>query len=170
MGCLLVLVLAGVSAAAIFFFGYLNWVLIVLGVLWLVAAGYSLIFGHRGFGGGPRTDLLIVVAGMCITAVIIIPQSEAQKPCNQPKIALRKLADAENKYFSEHKTFTKDLQLLRLSLKPEVYIYVAIADEKSFIAEASHKLCDKDNDGEPDVLMWDSARGGLQRYPSPINF
>ncbi|MDI6744516.1 MAG: hypothetical protein QMD07_03965 [Thermodesulfovibrionales bacterium] len=162
MGCLLVLVLAGLTAVAVSFIGYSNWVLTVLGILWLVAAGYSLIFGHRGFGGGPRTDLLIVVAGMCITAIIIIPQREAQKPCNQPKTALRKLADAENKYFSEHKTFTKDLRLLSLSLKPEVYIYVAIADEKSFIGTASHESCDKDNDGKPDVLLWDSARGGLQ--------
>ena len=162
MGCLLVLVLAGVSTAATYFLGYSNWVLIVLGLLWLAAAGYSFIFGHRGFGGGPRTDLLIVVAGASITAILIIPNYTAQKPCNQPKIALRKLADTENKYFSEHKTFTKDLQLLHLTLKPEVYIYVAIADEKSFIATASHKLCDKDNDGKPDVLMWDSARGGLQ--------
>src|SRR5574340_269473 len=114
MGCLLVLVLAGVSAAATYFWGYSNWVLIVLGVLWLAATVYSFIFGHRGFGGGPRTDLLIVIAGMCITAAIIIPKRETQKPCNQPKIALRKLADAENKYFAEHKTFTKDLQLLQI--------------------------------------------------------
>lgn len=162
MGCLLVLVLAGVSAAAIFFFGYSNWVLIVLGLLWLAATVYSFIFGHRGFGGGPRTDLLIVIAGMCITAAIIIPQREAQKPCNQPKTALRKLADAENKYFAEHKTFTKDLHLLRLTLKPEVYVYVAIADEKSFIAIATHDLCSKGKDGIPDAFMWDSARGGLQ--------
>ena len=162
MGCLLVLILAGLTAVAVLFIGYSNWALIVLGILWLIAAGYSLIFGHRGFGGGPRTDFLIVVAGMCITAVIIIPQREAQKPCNQPKIALTKLADAENNYFVEHKTFTKDLQHLNLSLKPEVYIYVAIADEKSFIATSSHESCDKDNDGKPDVLMWDSARGGLQ--------
>ena len=162
MGCLLVLVLAGVSTAAIFFFGYSNWVLIVLGVLWLAATVYSFIFGHRGFGGGPRTDLLIVVAGMCITAIIIIPQREAQKPCNQPKTALRKLADAENKYFAEHKTFTKELQLLRLTLKPEVDISIVKADEQSFIATASHSLCDKDNDGKPDAFTWNSARGGLQ--------
>lgn len=162
MGCLLVLVLGGISAAATYFLGYSNWVLIVLGVLWLAATAYSFIFGHRGFGGGPRTDLLIVVAGMCITAVIIIPQREAQKPCNQARTALMKLADAENTYFAEHKTFTKDLRLLRLSLKPEVYVYVTVADEKSFIATASHESCDKNNDGKPDVLLWDSAKGGLQ--------
>lgn len=162
MGCLLVLVLAGISAAMIYFFGYPLWVMVVLGVLWLAAALYSAIFGHRGFGGGPRTDLLIVIAGAGITAAVIIPQLEAQKPCNQVRTAMTKLADAENKYFSEHKTFTNELQLLRLTLKPEVNISIFKPDEQSFIATASHKLCDKDNDGKPDVLMWDSARGGLQ--------
>lgn len=162
MGCLLVLVLAGVSAAMIYFFGYPLWVMVVLGSLWLAAALYSAIFGHRGFGGGPRTDLLIVIAGAGITAAVIIPQLEAQKPCNQVRTALTKLADTENKYFSEHKTFTNELHVLRLTLKPEVNISIFKADEQSFIATASHKLCDKDNDGKPDVLMWDSARGGLQ--------
>lgn len=162
MGCLFVLVLAGVSAAVIFLFGYSNVAMIVLGLLWLAAAVYSAIFGHRGFGGKGNTDLNIVTAGMFIAAAIIIPQREAQKPCNQARAAMTKLADAENKYFSEHKTFTNELQLLRLTLKPEINISIFKADEQSFIAAASHRLCDKDNDGEPDVLMWDSARGGLQ--------
>ncbi|MBI1810986.1 MAG: hypothetical protein HY035_08130 [Nitrospirae bacterium] len=162
MGCLLVLVLAGISAAVIFFFGYSNVALIVLGLLWLAAVVYSAIFGHRGFGGGPRTDLLIVIAGAGITAALIIPNYTAQKPCNQVRTALTKISDAENTYFAEHKTFTKDLHLLRLSLKPEVDISVIKADEQSFIATASHRLCDKDNDGIPDAFMWDSARGGLQ--------
>lgn len=162
MGCLLVLVLAGVSAAVIFLFGYSNVVMIVLGSLWLAAAVYSAIFGHRGFGGKGNTDLNIVIAGMFITGALIIPQREAQKPCNQARTALTKLADEENKYFSEHKIFTNEFQLLRLTLKPEVNISIFKADEQSFIATASHRLCDKDNDGKPDVLMWDSARGGLQ--------
>jgi hypothetical protein len=162
MGCLLVLVLAGASAAMIYFFGYPLWVIVVLGSLWLAATLYSAIFGHRGFGGGPRTDLLIVIAGAGITAAVIIPQFEAQKPCNQVRTALTKISDAENEYFSGHKTYTKDLQLLRLSLKPEVNISIIKADEQSFIAAASHGLCDKDGDGKPDVLMWDSARGWLQ--------
>ena len=162
MGCLLVLVLAGVSAGTIYFFGYPLWVMVVLGLLWLAAALYSAIFGHRGFGGGPRTDLLIVIAGAFITAALIIPNYTAQKPCNQPKIALRKLADAENEYFSGHKTFTAQLNSLSLKQNTEVYIMIFKADEKSFIATASHSLCDKDNDGKPDAFMWDSARGGLQ--------
>ena len=162
MGCLLVLVLAGVSAAVIFLFGYSNVAMVVLGLLWLAAVVYSAIFGHRGFGGGPRTDLQIVIAGAFITAVLIIPNYTTQKPCNQAKIALTKLADAENKYFSEHKTFTNEFQLLRLTLKPEVNISIFKADEKSFIAIATHDLCSKGKDGIPDAFMWDSARGGLQ--------
>jgi len=162
MGCLLVLVLAGVSAGMIYFFGYPLWVMVVLGSLWLAATVYSFIFGHRGFGGGPRTDLLIVIAGAGITAAVIIPQFEAQKPCNQVRTALTKISDAENKYFSEHKTYTNEFQLLRLTLKPEVNISIVKSDGQSFIATASHRLCDKDNDGKPDVLMWDSAKGGLQ--------
>lgn len=162
MGCLLVLVLASISAAMIYFFGYPLWVMVVLGSLWLASAVYSAIFGHRGFGGGPRTDLLIVIAGACITAVLIIPNYTAQKPCNQPKIALRKLADAENEYFSGHKTFTTQLNSLNLKQNPEVYIMIFKADEKSFIAIATHDLCSKGKDGIPDVFMWNSARGGLQ--------
>ncbi|MDP2279390.1 MAG: hypothetical protein Q8K51_14330 [Nitrospirota bacterium] len=154
--------MASASAAMIYFFGYPLWVMVVLGSLWLAAAVYSAIFGHRGFGGGPRTDLLIVIAGAGITAAVIIPQLEAQKPCNQVRTTLTKISDAENKYFSEHKTFTNELHVLRLSLKPEVNISIFKADEQSFIATASHKLCDKDNDGKPDAFMWDSAKGGLQ--------
>jgi hypothetical protein len=36
------------------------------------------------------------------------------------------------------------------------------ADEKSFIAIATHDLCSKGKDGIPDAFMWDSAKGGLQ--------
>jgi hypothetical protein len=106
MGFLVVIVLGGVTAAAIYFIGYKAWVFIVLGVLWLAALVVSLVFGHRGFGGGPRTDLLIVIAGFFITAAIVIPRYNAQKPCYQGQIALRKLVNAENEYFSTHKIYT----------------------------------------------------------------
>ena len=162
MGCLLVLILAGASAAMIYFFGYPLWVIVVLGSLWLAAALYSAIFGHRGFGGGPRTDLLIVIAGAFITAAVIIPQFEAQKPCNQVRTALTKISDAENEYFSGHKMFTTQLNSLNLKQNPEVYIMIFKADEKSFIAIATHDLCSKGKDGIPDAFMWDSAKGGLQ--------
>lgn len=162
MGCLFVLVLAGVSTAMISIFRYSLLVMAVLGSLWLAALVYSAIFGHRGFGGGGNTDLSIMIAGMFITAAIIIPRYEAQKPCNQARRALTELANAENEYFSAHKAFTAELNLLNLTQKPEVYILILKADEKSFSAAASHYLCYKDKSKEPDVLMWDSARGGIQ--------
>jgi hypothetical protein len=37
MGCLFVLVLGGVSAGAISFFGYKLWIIVILGLLWFVA-------------------------------------------------------------------------------------------------------------------------------------
>jgi hypothetical protein len=162
MGCLFVLVLGGVSAAMIFIFGYHFWVMVVLGVLWLAALLYSALFGHRGFGGGGNTDLTIMLAGVFLAAAMIIPHYNDQKPCNQPKIALKKLADAEYHYFSEHKAFTPELSLLDLPSNPDISIRMIKGDKQSFIAAASHRLCDKDKSGTPDVFMWDSARGGLQ--------
>ena len=161
MGCLFVIVLGGVSAGSIAFLGYKVWLMVVLGLLWLVAIVISFFGGHRGFGGGPRTDLQIVIAGAFITAAIIIPNYTAQKPCNQPKIALRKLADAENEYFSKHKAFTTEISSLSLKRNPEVYIMIFKADEKSFIAIATHDQCSKGKDGIPDGFVWDSAKGGL---------
>ncbi len=81
MGCLFVLVLAAVTAAMTYFFGYLPWVLIVLGSLWLPALAVSAIFGHRGFGGRGNTDFMIVLAGMFVSAAIIIPRYSAKIPC-----------------------------------------------------------------------------------------
>ncbi len=108
-------------------------------------------------------DLQIVIAGVFITVAIILPNYNAQKPCNQAKIALRKLADAENKYFSEHKAFTTELYLLNLTPNPDIYIMIIKGDEQSFIAAASHRLCSKDKNETPNVFMWDSAKGGLDR-------
>ncbi len=162
MGCLLVLVLGGVSAAMISFFGYPLWVMVVLGSLWLAAVVVSAISGHHGFGGQGNTDLTIVIAGLAITAAIIIPQREAQKPCSQARRAVTKLADAENEYFSRHKTFTTDLARLNLKQNPEIHMMILRADEQSFIAAATHASCNKDKDGTPLVFMWDSAKGGLQ--------
>jgi hypothetical protein len=162
MGCLFVIVLAGVSAGLIALFGYSLWVMVVLGMLWLTALVVSALAGHRGFGGHGNADLQIAVAGAAITAAIIIPHYNAQKPCNQAKIALTKLADAENNYFSGHKAFTTELNFLNPAQNPEVSLMILKADEQSFIASASHGLCKKDKSGTPHVFMWDSAKGGLQ--------
>lgn len=162
MGCLFVIVLGGVSAGMIYFFGYASWAMIVLAALWFFAAVFSFFYGHHGFGGGGNTDFLIMIAGIGITAAIIIPKYAAQKPCIQAKTALIKIADAENKYFSEKKTFTKEMSRLNLGINTEADIIIIEADEKHFVAISSNRLCDKDKNNQPDVFIWNSAKGGLQ--------
>ena len=168
MGCLFVLVLAGITAAMTYVFGYTLWVLIVLGSFWLAALFISAIFGHRGFGGRENTDLMIVLAGMFISAAIMIPGYCAKTPCTvqvppcvQARSALTKLADAENDFFSRHKAFTFDLNSLNLKLNPQVHIKVLKADDKCFIAISSHAAC-KEEGGKPRLFTWNSANGGLQ--------
>ncbi|HYA85657.1 MAG TPA: hypothetical protein VEI57_01145 [Nitrospirota bacterium] len=162
MGCLFVIVLSCLSAVIIHIAGYALWVMVVLGVLWLAAIVVSAVGGHRGFGNHGNTDLMIVIAGVAIMAAIIVPHYHDQQTCVQAKTALTKLADAENEYFSGHKTFTTELQILNLAQNPEVHIMILKADEQSFIATASHRLCNKPENGTPQVFMWDSAKGGLQ--------
>ncbi len=162
MGCLFVLILAGASAAMISIFGYPLWVMVVLGLLWLAALVVSALAGHHGFGGRGNTDLQFVIAGVIIAAVIIIPSYAARQPCNQAKTALRKLAEAENKYFLDHNTFTTEVHSLNLTPNPDVSVVIIKGDEKSFTATASLRLCVEQKNGTPKVLVWDSARGGLQ--------
>lgn len=162
MGCLFVIVLGGASAAMIFLFGYHEWVLIVLGLLWLASLVASVLGGHVGFGGHGNTDLQIVVAGLFIAAAIVLPNYAAQKHCDQAKTALTELAQAENKYFAEHKAYTPALNLLSLAPDPNIQISVSKADAQSFTASASHSLCTKKKDGAPEVFTWESSRGGLQ--------
>lgn len=161
MGCLLVLVLGGVSAAAIYFFGYPDWLLILLGLLWLASLVFSVLRGHIGFGGHGNTDLQIVVAGLFIAVAIILPGYTAQKHCDQARTALEELAEAEARYFAAHKTYRLGLDALNLASDPNIQISVSTADEHSFVASASHRLCNK-KDGAPKVFVWDSSRGGLQ--------
>lgn len=161
MGCLFVLVLGGISAATIFFFGYPDWLLIVLGLLWLASLVFSALRGHIGFGGHGNTDLQIVIAGLFIASVIILPGYTAQKHCDQARTALGELAEAEQKYFSGHKTYNIGLDALNLTPDPNIQISVSKADEHSFVASASHRLCNR-KDGAPEIFVWDSSRGGLQ--------
>ena len=162
MGFLFVLVAAGISAGMIFFFGYSLWVMIVLGLLWLATLIFAALCGHYGSGRHGNTPLIIVIAGLVIATVIIFPQYQARKPCAQAIMALTKLADAENKYFAAHKTFAPELQALDLKQNPDIYLMILKADEKSFMAAASPKECEKEKSGNPDVFTWDSAKGGLQ--------
>ncbi len=162
MGLLLVLLLAGVSAALIFFFGCPFWVLMVLGLLWLAALGATAVFGHRGFGGGGNTDLLFVVAGAAISAALIYPRYVADAPCGRAKAALARLAEAQREYFAQHATFAPSLALLKMGPDNRVSVVLQRGDAQSFAATASHALCTKDGTGELRLFTWDSARGGLQ--------
>jgi Tfp pilus assembly protein PilE len=162
MGCLFVIVMWAISAAMIYFFGYPEWVLIVLGALWVASLVVSLLGGHTGFGGGGNTDLMIVIAGLGIAAAMIVPNYTASNPCNQAKAALRKLSDAEYTYFDGNKTYTADLKLLKLAPNPDIQLRILKADDKSYTASASHKQCIREKDSTPEVFRWDSAAGGLQ--------
>lgn len=162
MGCLLVIIMGAVSAGLIYFFGYPEWVLIVLGALWLASIVYSAVAGHWGFGGGGNSDLQIVIAGLGIAAAIIVPQYSANNPCNQAKAALKKLDQAESAYLEAHKTYTADPGALGFAPSPDIQVKIIKADGQSFSASASHKLCPREKDGAPEVFRWDSAQGGLQ--------
>lgn len=162
MGLFFALALGGLTAAALSFIGYNTWVLTVLGMLWLAAIVCSFLFGHRGFGGGPHTDMMIVIAAFIIAVVIIIPKLNAHRPCYQVKDALRKLDLAEKEYYKRYATYTADPGALQTEMPPEVKIEFLKADMQSFVATASHPQCDENGDGKPDVLTWDSAKGGLQ--------
>lgn len=161
MGCLIVIVLGVLTTAAIYFVGYKEWVFIALGALWLGALVFSFLFGHRGFGGGPRTDLQIVLAGAFIAAMIIIPKYHEQQPCNQARNALKNLAAAEKEYYSRNGTYTKNIDLLNFEKNPQVLIIMLRADEQSFVASSSHDLCYADNSKESKLFFWDSSRGGF---------
>lgn len=162
MGCLFVILMGAVSAAMIFFFGYAQWVIILLIVLWLAFLVISLLFGHTGFGGKGNTDVQFVIVGMFATAGIILPKYTHLKQCELPKTLLRDLAAAESDYFADHHTYTTALDNLKLTPDPNVQINIDSADGVSFTATAAHRLCDDDKDGTPDVVSWDSSRGGLQ--------
>jgi len=162
MGCLLVLILAGLSAGMVALFGYAPWVMIVLGVLWLAAVVFCATAGHHGFGGGGNTDLQFAIAGAFIAWAILIPNFAAHRPCNLARAALRQVADAEARYFAEHKAYTAELPLLRLKPGPDLQVAVVKVDEQSFVATASHRLCTQGKGGAPRLFTWDSAKGGPQ--------
>jgi len=162
MGCLLVLVLAGLSAGMVALFGYAPWVMVALALLWVAAVVFCAVAGHHGFGGGGNTDLQFILAGAFLAAALLIPNFAAHRPCNQARAALRQVADAEARYFAEHRSFTAELPLLKLKPDPALQIAVVKVDEHSFVATASHRLCTKGPRGAPQLFTWDSSKGGLQ--------
>ncbi len=165
MGCLVSLILLGISAGIIFLFGVSKTTIIILIALWILGIIFTFIFGHRGFGTGTNTDLMILIFVLGISLTIAVPyfhKREQKVFCEQAKKALVEISEAEKDYFSKHKSFTADINALNLKGQYETVISITKADEKSFAATASHNKCDMDNDKAPDQFTWDSAKGGLQ--------
>jgi Tfp pilus assembly protein PilE len=164
MGCLLSLILLGISAGIIFLWGVSKTTIIILIVLWIVGFIFTFIFGHRGFGTGNNTDLMILIFVFGISLAIAIPYFHKQKQkvsCNFAKQALIEISEAEKDYFSKYKSFTSDINVLNLKWIQGINISIR-ADEKSFVATASHNECDINNDKVPDQFTWDSGKSGLQ--------
>ena len=86
MGCLFVIVLGSASTILIHYAGYALWVMILLAVLWLTALGVSAVFGHRGFGGGGNTDMMIVLAGSATAVALVLPHYQNARNERNAKI------------------------------------------------------------------------------------
>lgn len=164
MGCLVSLILLGLSAGIIFLFGVSKTTLIILIALWIVGFIFTFFFGHRGFGTGTNTDLMILIFVFGISLAITVPYFQKHKQkvsCSIAKQTLIEISEAEKDYFSKYKSFTGDINALDLKWTQGINISIR-ADKKSFVATASHNECDMDNDKVPDQFTWDSAKGGLQ--------
>lgn len=73
MGCLVSLILLGISAGIIFLFGVSKTTIIILIALWILGIIFTFIFGHRGFGTGANTDLMILIFVLGISLAIAVP-------------------------------------------------------------------------------------------------
>jgi hypothetical protein len=162
MGCLFVIVLGVLSAVLLYFYGYADWLIISLCLLWLASLVVSLLRGHVGFGGHGNTDVQIVIAGFGIAVALALPGYTEQRGCDQAKGALAELAQAEGRYFAAHERYSADIAALGLTAGPGVALAVERADDKAFAATASHHACGKRGDGGPKTFTWDSSRGGPQ--------
>ena len=89
--------------------------------------------------------------------------------CDQAKTATENIAKAQATHFKGSNKYAKNISQLQNSLikeNPKVDIQIPqkvtiefiVSDNKSFILKASHSSCDKDDDGKPDVFIWDSSR------------
>lgn len=164
MGCLISLILLGISSGIIFLWGASKTTIIILIALWIVGFIFTFIFGHRGFGTGNNTDLMILIFVFGISLAIAVPYFQKHKQkvsCSLAKQALIEISEAEKDYFSKHKSFTSDINAMDLGWTQGINISIR-ANEKSFVATASHNECDINNDKLPDQFTWDSAKGDLQ--------
>lgn len=144
-----------------YFFGYPVWVFIVLGVLWLAALVLSFGLGHRGFGGGANTDLMIVIAALFLTGVIIIPKYVSKTPCHRVRATLEDLARFQKEYHARNSLYASHFGIFDFKHDPDIEVLVIYAGPTFFVAHASSPGCRK-KDGTPRIMTWDSMRGGLQ--------
>ena len=86
---------------------------------------------------------------------------ECCRPCKED---LANLAISQENYFADHETYTGNLSKLPgIAPSSGVAITITRADKDGFAAQAVHEYCDRDSDGKPDVFVWDSANGGLEK-------
>jgi len=86
--------------------------------------------------------------------------------CSAAKSGLANLAIHMEAYYRDHDQYPKSLEELveaggRVPVKPGVRLTLSKIDSDSWKAEATHSGCDRNHDGKPDTIEWDSAAGGL---------
>jgi len=98
-------------------------------------------------------------------------------PCIAIKGDLGNMAIAEELYFTNHNVYTTANSEPELpGFKPSygrggrVKIAVIHMDDSSFTMIGSHPKCDDDDDGLPDMIVWDSANGGYDLFNNDIGF
>jgi len=88
--------------------------------------------------------------------------------CSIVKINLANMAIAQEAYFSDYDAYTtatSEPGLPGFKTGSCVKIATVYISKEGFVSIGSHPKCDKDEDGLPDVIVWDSANGGLQQAP-----
>lgn len=137
-----ILVIAGAILTTVLFviFGYANWVLGVIGSIWIIAISFAAKFGHRAFGTRANTDLTIVVAGFAITAAIAMPKYSEHQPCARAQKVATQVASAQREWKKTHPAYANELSELQLKLDPSVTVSLQ-TDETGFVATATHPAC-----------------------------
>lgn len=140
MGPTFALACAIFTAVLCAIFGYAPWVMIVAGVPWLIALGFTGKYGHRSFGTQANTDVTIVLVGLTITAAVVVPRFAEAQPCARARKAVTQIEDAQREWRSAHPGFATELSALSLTLDPSVSATLQ-TDEKGFVVSATHPGC-----------------------------
>ncbi len=74
MGLLIALFVMLLSVGLFFLFGLNLWVVIVIALILVVGLACTIIFGHRGFGGGGNADLLTYIFILVLVFAVVIPK------------------------------------------------------------------------------------------------